>query len=704
MKIQEYKTLLNAAFHGDTPKERLKSLLFAIRDTLVVENINSVVIWITNHRDDSPEEALILLQKDSIKFLQENNDESFDNNVNNISLEAAYTIKIPMSSSSQQEIIGYLHFSSQPIISKDWLQTLTNLIGRELLELRREITGNILYSMLDSYRKGVFQVTKLLGQQALDELGENIAKAFCNRSLCLLLYGLQNWRDPNGLPLATFQGNQQPIETIQDNFYQLLHKNIYECLRQNQENSTDGKIACEITPSGIPKEYNKSIFYLVVQPLVHLKESDDSGIPYIATVFITEPENRLNDFELDFLDKFLQEFQRILRLRDEFKLMNGMYDLIHDFPFFSSPVEVANSVAKYLNKSFNASEVAILERRGNFLSVIAKDEDVKLKDVPPLHIPTTKALVCDVAKTRISSYIKDVRKEDTYLTVVTSTKTQFTVPLVWQGDLVGVLLVGLSVIDGLESRHKEIIEILAGFCAAAIKVSRRAAEERAIHYMLGEVLTSAALKINYVIQGDEITSANHSKLQAAFDLLNQSQQFIERLQIAQSSVGQEKRIDLRDIVNKIGEPSFLTSWRQEHLDHSIIIIPFSQPLIAYVYEEGMLIALHNIVLNGLEAMEGKSGKVTISISVENIEYENGARIVPFGVIKITDEGKGIPLSEQVEIFDLFSSSKLNHLGSGLNIAKRFIEGFGGKIELHSLPDKGSEFSLWIPIKQRRSKR
>jgi GAF domain-containing protein len=690
VKEQQYKALFDAAFRGNNSRARLGNILVAIRDAFF-EN-DAVSIWVTNDKDDPLSSALFHLTSDSVNFQHEDR----AGNAVRLADRAAFTTEIEVASTTGPETIGYLHFSVKPVVPKNELRILTDLIGRELLEFKREITGEILYSILESYRKGIFQTNKLIGQKELDDLGEEIGRAFSSQPV-LFLYSLQSWRQNAG-PIFSSRVNWPLAETSDANFFKGLHNEICTCLESNPANEFDDKIACEIRPFGKFKKRRNALYYVVAQPLAHPSAYGDAGIPYIALVFRTETGHSLNHIEMEFLDKFLKDFQRILRVRDEFKLMSGMYDLIQVFPLFSSTIAVADSVAKYLDNSFNASEVAILERRGNFLSIIAKDSDVNLRDVPPLHIPTTTALVCEVAKTRVPSYIPDVSAIDTYLPVVASTKTQFTVPLIWQGDLVGVLLVGLAVVDGFQERHKEIIEILGGFCAAALTVSRRTTEEHAIRYQLGEVLTGAALKINSVVQSNDLTPGNRSKLKTAFDLLHQFQQFIERLNIVQRSIGPEEYVDLRAVIDQVSESPYLESWLKQHPEHLIVTLPFDEPMIAHAHAEGVLIALHNIVLNGLEAMEGTPGEVTISAAIKGVTYKAGTEPVLYGVISVIDRGTGIPLSEQVKIFDLFSGTKPNHLGSGLNIAKCFVEGFGGKIDVQTEPDNGSEFSLWIPIR------
>ena len=71
---------------------------------------------------------------------------------------------------------------------------------------------------------------------------------------------------------------------------------------------------------------------------------------------------------------------------------------------------------------------------------------------------------------------------------------------------------------------------------------------------------------------------------------------------------------------------------------------------------------------------------------------------------MTDTGPGIPLDQQNRIFDQFHQvdSSLTKAkggtGLGLAIAKQIVEMHGGRIWVESMPGKGSNFQLELPIR------
>ncbi|HET8824636.1 MAG TPA: HAMP domain-containing sensor histidine kinase [Terriglobales bacterium] len=71
-------------------------------------------------------------------------------------------------------------------------------------------------------------------------------------------------------------------------------------------------------------------------------------------------------------------------------------------------------------------------------------------------------------------------------------------------------------------------------------------------------------------------------------------------------------------------------------------------------------------------------------------------------ISVSDTGPGVPPEYHLEIFDDFfrlpSSEKTEGMGLGLAIARRLVNGMGGKIWVESEPGAGCKFSFILPLK------
>ena len=71
------------------------------------------------------------------------------------------------------------------------------------------------------------------------------------------------------------------------------------------------------------------------------------------------------------------------------------------------------------------------------------------------------------------------------------------------------------------------------------------------------------------------------------------------------------------------------------------------------------------------------------------------------IFKVTDQGLGIPQEDLPYIFESFHRASnvldINGTGLGLNIVKRYVELYGGSIDVFSCLGKGSEFTLTLPV-------
>jgi|SRR6516162_2252779 signal transduction histidine kinase len=72
-------------------------------------------------------------------------------------------------------------------------------------------------------------------------------------------------------------------------------------------------------------------------------------------------------------------------------------------------------------------------------------------------------------------------------------------------------------------------------------------------------------------------------------------------------------------------------------------------------------------------------------------------------VSVADTGPGIPPEYHVEVFDDFfrlpsDQNQSEGMGLGLAIARRLVNGMGGKVWVESEPGAGSKFSFLIPLK------
>jgi len=102
-------------------------------------------------------------------------------------------------------------------------------------------------------------------------------------------------------------------------------------------------------------------------------------------------------------------------------------------------------------------------------------------------------------------------------------------------------------------------------------------------------------------------------------------------------------------------------------------------------------AFVNIVVNACEAM-GSGGYITIKEEEKFIDSGNRAAL-----IRISDNGPGIPKRIQGKIFEPFFTTKEEGSGLGLSIVERIIQEHGGTLAVESDEGEGTSFIIMLPI-------
>jgi signal transduction histidine kinase len=102
--------------------------------------------------------------------------------------------------------------------------------------------------------------------------------------------------------------------------------------------------------------------------------------------------------------------------------------------------------------------------------------------------------------------------------------------------------------------------------------------------------------------------------------------------------------------------------------------------------------LVNLVVNACEAMK-KGGKIVIS-EEETIERPTGKVVL----IRVSDNGPGIPGPLVDKVLQPFFTTKEEGTGLGLSIASRIIEEHGGRLNLTSTEGMGTTFTIKLPVR------
>lgn len=118
-----------------------------------------------------------------------------------------------------------------------------------------------------------------------------------------------------------------------------------------------------------------------------------------------------------------------------------------------------------------------------------------------------------------------------------------------------------------------------------------------------------------------------------------------------------------------------------------MVVSFSKsPLIVKSNPNHLYQAFLNILLNSLQAIENGG-----EIFIETLKTENEC------IIKIKDNGKGIPEEIIEKIKEIFFTTKEKGTGIGLHLAYKIIKKYNGRLEIKSQINQGTEVTIFLPL-------
>ena len=111
----------------------------------------------------------------------------------------------------------------------------------------------------------------------------------------------------------------------------------------------------------------------------------------------------------------------------------------------------------------------------------------------------------------------------------------------------------------------------------------------------------------------------------------------------------------------------------------------------------------NICTNAYHAMREKGGELSVSLQFVDLTYEdvvNRVSLSPGQYVKLSISDTGIGMSEDVlgRIFEPYYTLKAKGEGTGLGLAvvHGIVTSYHGDINVHSEPDKGTTFNVYLP--------
>lgn len=142
-------------------------------------------------------------------------------------------------------------------------------------------------------------------------------------------------------------------------------------------------------------------------------------------------------------------------------------------------------------------------------------------------------------------------------------------------------------------------------------------------------------------------------------------------------------VDLVEFIEDIGRKAAVMGSRTLHVDTV-------EPLVVSLDSQRMTQAVMNLIRNAFEHTPADA-KVRLSAAADSAALR----------IAVTDDGPGIPASEQSALFERFARGQVGKrttsgAGLGLPIVEAIARAHGGSVELESSPGEGTTFTIVIP--------
>jgi signal transduction histidine kinase len=170
-----------------------------------------------------------------------------------------------------------------------------------------------------------------------------------------------------------------------------------------------------------------------------------------------------------------------------------------------------------------------------------------------------------------------------------------------------------------------------------------------------------------------------------------------------------------DLVNDLLDVSALESGnvtlRLEVVDLKNVISQSLDVLNPLAKEKGIQIEFESDDIPSMRADPGKIEQIFTNLVSNALKFSHSETTVRVNLenqddgvlLKVADQGQGIPSGEQLKLFRPFSRTSVTTTGGetstglGLAIVKKMVEGHGGQIWVDSEAGKGSTFSVFLPL-------
>ncbi len=337
------------------------------------------------------------------------------------------------------------------------------------------------------------------------------------------------------------------------------------------------------------------------------------------------------------------------------------------------------------------SEVAILRRDGGQLVHVAHVNVPKPPEDLRIGIAEGRGYTCYVGRTRRPFYCPNVRDRERfpdYREVVEATSSQYTVPLMFRADLVGVLNVGSRAIFGFPQSIRQLLDLFASHAANTLHYAIVVKQLRTVSHKVKnrlKLFTWIAPEVEKALPDEK----QADKFRNLVDAVEYAKTLIEGIVYYPLQPLQSKLVDITASLRRIlDEFQPIFDAREIEVRHDL---DQEAPALLEVVKEDFEEVVRNVLWNAIEAM-AESTQKTLGVSLARPEQtaetspKHQIRVAHF-IISITDSGPGVRQ-------DLMEDR--GRRGLGLWICDRALANYGGYISLEAAEPTGTAARLYLP--------
>ena len=361
------------------------------------------------------------------------------------------------------------------------------------------------------------------------------------------------------------------------------------------------------------------------------------------------------------------------------------------------------------------AELGLLDQRNDAVRVLWSD--IPGGSDGPYLVPLGKDVIGRIAQTGLPLWVNDYRGWSDRILEPAPYESVVGVPLRYRGQVIGTLTV---VSDSPERQFADedarLLEMLASQIAISIRNARLFQE-------LGERIKTQKATEGKMVEAARLAAIGEMSASVAHELNNPLTAIcgFSELLMGEFPEGSRQRENMelvlsearraRDVVRRLLD----FSRREKNMMAPVNINEAVSQVLALVqpmavtqmveiqfeaWEDLPLIygdrsqvrqVLLNLVANGIQAMS-KGGLLKVQTALA----DTGGKQV---AIRVTDQGVGIPKEYMSQIFDPFFTTKPvgSGTGLGLSISKNIIMDHGGEIRVDSEEEKGTCFTVLLPV-------